>query len=638
MHATRATGAPSGGPDDRYKWIALSNTTLGMLMATINASIVLISLPAIFRGIKLDPLAPGNTSYFLWVLMGYLLVSAVLVVTLGRLGDIYGRVRIYNAGFAVFALGSAALALDPLTGSAGAMWLILLRVVQGIGGAMLMANSSAILTDAFPVHRRGFALGVNMVAALAGSFIGLVAGGLLSEVGWRLVFWVSVPIGLIGTVWAYRSLREIGHRSSARIDWWGNVTFGLGLTGILAAITYGIQPYGGHDMGWTDPWVLAGLVGGVAMLALFGWVEARVAQPMFDLGLFRVRAFAAGNFAQWLGAIARGGLQFMLIIWLQGIWLPLHGYDFIDTPLWAGIYLLPLTVGFLISGPLSGALSDRFGARAFTAGGLIIVAATFLGLILLPVDFDYRAFAALIALNGVGSGLFVAPNSAAIMNAVPANQRGAAGGMISTFQNSGMVLSIGIFFSLMIAGLASTLPASTYQGLTSHGVPSDVAHQVAALPPVGSLFAAFLGFNPLRSLLEPSGALAKLPPGQVQQLTGREFFPHLIAQPFHHGLVLAFAIAIAMALVGAVTSLLRGSKYVHAEHPVAPAGSQGSQGSEGSIVADEPRARVADVAAGAQPAAPTPAAPPARPGGDAAPSERAATRPATRPAPGRVEG
>jgi MFS family permease len=609
--AATPSGAPSSGGTtthaDHYKWIALSNTTLGMLMATINGSIVLISLPAIFRGIRLDPLAPGNSSYFLWVLMGYLLVSAVLVVTLGRLGDIYGRVRIYNAGFAVFALGSVLLALDPFTGPAGALWLIALRVVQGVGGAMLMANSSAILTDAFPVHRRGFALGVNMVAALAGSFIGLVAGGLLSEVGWRLVFWVSVPLGVLGTVWAYHSLREIGHRSQARVDWWGNITFGVGLTAILAGITYGIEPYRGHDMGWTDPWVLAGLIGGLAVLVVFGWVETRVAHPMFNLRLFRIRAFAAGNIAQWLGSIARGGLQFMLIIWLQGIWLPLHGYDFVDTPLWAGIYLLPLTVGFLVSGPLSGSLSDRFGARAFTAGGLLVVAATFLGLILLPVDFDYRVFAALIALNGVGSGLFVAPNAAAIMNSVPANQRGAAGGMTSTFQNSGMVLSIGIFFSLMIAGLASRLPTSMYGGLTAHGVPSDVAHRVAELPPVGSLFAAFLGFNPLQSLLEPSGVLTKLPPDQVHQLTGREFFPHLIAEPFHRGLVLAFSIAIALALVGAVASLLRGGKYVHTDEPT-PAAHRAEAPATAAVTAPEPL-----------------------PGGSSEPA-------VARPGPGRVEG
>jgi MFS family permease len=400
----------------RYKWVALSNTTLGVLMATINSSIVIISLPAIFRGIHLQPLEPGNVSYLLWTLMGFLVITAVLVVTLGRLGDIYGRVRIYNAGFVVFTVGSVALAFDPLTGGAGAMWLILWRLVQGVGAAMLFANSTAILTDAFPPERRGFALGINQVAAIAGGFIGLIAGGLLSEVDWRLVFFVSVPIGVAGTVWAYVSLHELGERHPARIDVWGNTLFGVGLSALLAAITYGIQPYGGHTMGWTNPWVLAGLAGGVALLVAFCAVETRVPEPMFAMTLFRIRPFWAGNLAGLLASVARGGLQFMLIIWLQGIWLPLHGYDFADTPLWAGIYLLPLTGAFLVAGPVSGALSDKFGARTFATGGLLLVAASFVGLMLLPVDFSYGAFAALLVLNGIGSGLFSAPNTTAIMN------------------------------------------------------------------------------------------------------------------------------------------------------------------------------------------------------------------------------
>ena len=547
----------------RYKWVALINSSLGMLLATVNASIVLISLPAIFRGIHLDPLLPGNSSYLLWMLMGYLLVSAVLVVTLGRLGDMYGRVRMYNAGFAVFTASSLLLALVPFDGSAGALWLILVRVIQGVGGAMLMANSTAILTDAFPPYERGFALGINMVAGISGSFIGLVLGGLLSEVSWRLVFWVSVPIGVVGTVWAYRSLHEVAERRRATVDWWGNLTFGVGLTALLAAIVYGIEPYGGHDMGWTDPWVIAGLVGGIGMLGLFCWVETRVEAPMFHLSLFKTRAFTAGNAAQWLNAIARGGLQFMLIIWLQGIWLPLHGYDYEQTPLWAGIYLLPLTVGFLVAGPLSGWLSDRFGARLFATGGMVVVAASFGGLLLLPTDFSYLWFAILLGISGLGSGLFASPNVAAIMNAVPAAQRGAANGMRATFQNSGMVLSIGLFFSLMIVGLASSLPSSLYGGLTHNGVPPAAAHQVAALPPVGVLFAAFLGYNPIQSLLGPSGVLDHVTHHQAATLTGKQFFPALISGPFHDGLVVVFSMAIAMSLISAAASMARGRQFVH---------------------------------------------------------------------------
>jgi MFS family permease len=548
-----------------YKWVALTNTTLGMLMATVNSSIVIISLPAIFRGISLDPLQPGNVSYLLWMLMGFLLVTAVLVVTLGRLGDMYGRVRIYNAGFAVFAVASTALALTPVSGADGALWLIGWRVVQGIGGAMLMANSTAIITDAFPAGQRGMALGINQVAALAGSFIGLVAGGLLSEWSWRAVFWVSVPLGVIGTVWAYQSLRETAVRRAARIDWWGNVTFAVGLTGLLAAITYGIQPYGGHTEGWTDPWVLAGLIGGGAMLGAFVVVELRVAQPMFHLELFRIQAFWTGNVAALLAAVARGGLQFMLIIWLQGIWLPLHGYDYVETPLWAGIYLLPLTGGFLLAGPLSGHLSDRFGARLFTTGGMGLMGATFVGLMLLPSDFPYPAFAILIALNGVGAGLFSAPNMTAIMNAVPAHQRGAAAGMASTFQNSGMVLSIGVFFSLLIAGLSGQLPGALRAGLAAQGVPAGPADAIAGLPPVGTIFAAFLGVNPIRQLLGATGVLAHLPTDAVRTLVGKQFFPDLIAGAFHHGLLVVFSMAAVMSLVAAVISAFRGGVYIHSE-------------------------------------------------------------------------
>jgi MFS family permease len=570
--------------NDRYKWIALSNTTLGMLSATVNASIVIISLPAIFRGIKLDPLTPGNVSYLLWMLMGYLVVSAVLVVTLGRLGDIYGRVRMYNLGFAVFALGALFLPFDPLTGPGGALWLIGFRVIQAMGGAMLMANSPAILTDAFPADERGMAMGINQVAGISGQFIGLILGGVLAAVDWRLVFIVSVPIGIGGTIWSYLSLREVGARTPARIDWLGNVLFGLGLIGILVGITYGLIPYGGHSMGWTNPLVLTGLVGGVALLVAFCVTEFRVKAPMFDLKLLRIRAFAAGNAATLLASIARGGLQFMLIIWLQGIWLVLHGYNFKDTPLWSGIYLLPLTCGFVISGPLSGKLSDKHGARAFASGGLLLSAAAFGGLILLPTDFRYAAFAGLIFVAGAGMGLFSAPNAAAIMNSVPARQRGAASGMLATFQNSGFVLSIGVFFSLMIAGLASTLPTTLTNGLTAHGVPHALAAKIGAAPPVSSLFAAFLGYNPVHQLLAPTGVLAHLPAHQVSVLTGKRFFPQLLSGPFHHGLVIVFSTAMAILVIAAFASLLRGGRYVYDEQgaPAATAPGVPAAGPAGS--------------------------------------------------------
>jgi MFS family permease len=468
----------------------------------------------------------------------------------------------YNGGFLIFTLASVALALTPVGGTAGARWLIGMRVIQGVGGALLMANSMAILTDAFPADQRGMALGINQVAALAGTFIGLLVGGALAGTDWRAVFWVSVPFGMLGTAWAYLRLHEVGRRSPGGTDWIGNLTFAGGLVAVLVAVTYGIQPYGGHTMGWTRPLVLGLLGGGLALLALFLAVERRVAEPLFHLDLFGIRAFAAGNLAGLLASIGRGGLQFMLILWLQGIWLPLHGYSFAATPLWAGIYMVPLTLGFLVAGPVSGWLSDRYGARPFATGGMLLTAVSFAALMLLPVDFPYPVFAALLLANGVGSGLFAAPNSAAIMNSVPAPQRGAASGMRATFQNVGFVVSIGSFFSLLIVGLAARLPATMSAGLTANGVPAATADRVAHLPPVGSLFAAFLGQNPIRVLLGPA-VLGRLRPEQAANLTGRGFFPELIAGPFKHGLVIVFLAALAMSLVAAAASWLRGGRYVH---------------------------------------------------------------------------
>ena len=557
--------APAGPPGPGYKWVALSNTTLSIMMAMIDGSIVIIAIPAIFRGIGLDPLAAGNIAYLLWIIMGYLLVQAVLVVSLGRLGDMYGRVRIYNLGFVVFTVASMSLSFDPFRGGHGALWLIGWRAVQAVGGSMLIANSAAILTDAFPAHQRGMALGINQVAGISGQFIGLLLGGLLAAWDWRAVFWVNVPIGLAGTIWSYRSLREIAVTRRARIDWAGNVTFAAGAGAILAAITYGIQPYGTSGMGWGNPLVLAGLTGGAALLVGFCVVETKVAEPMFRLGLFRIRAFAAGNAAALLGSIARGGLQFMLVIWLAGIWLPLHGYDFAVTPLWAGIYMLPLTAGFLIAGPASGFLSDKYGQRLFATAGLIVAAGAFTGLMLLPADFPYWAFALIILCNGLGNGLFASPNTSAIMSSVPAPQRGVASGMRATFQNSGMSLSIGIFFTLMITRLAATLPASMTAGLRGQGVPAAAAAQIAHLPAVSTLFAALLGYNPVRTLLAPTGLLTRLPTHNVAVLTSKTFFPDLIAGPFHQGLITVFTAAAAMALIGALISSLRGGQFYYGE-------------------------------------------------------------------------
>jgi len=547
-----------------YKWIALSNTTLGILMATINSSIVLISLPEIFNGIHLDPLSPSNTSYFLWVLMGYLLVTAVLVVSFGRLGDMYGRARMYNLGFAIFTVFSIALSSTYLHGTAGAWWLIVMRLGQGVGGALLFANSAAILTDAFPPNQRGLALGVNNVAGIAGSFLGLILGGLLAPVSWRAIFLVSVPFGLVGTVWAYLMLHDLGQRVKAHIDWLGNAVFAAGLVSILVGITYGLEPYGRSTMGWSNPGVVAAIVGGLVALVAFVWIERHVAEPMINVKLFRIRAYLAGNLASLLASLGRGGMMFILIIWLQGIWLPEHGYSYAQTPLWAGIYLVPLTIGFLVAGPVSGYLSDRYGARPFATAGMIIAAISFALLIALPVDFGYPVFAGLLLLNGLAMGLFASPNRAAIMNSLPVNERGVGAGIAATFQNAAMVFSIGIFFSLMIFGLQASLPQHLYAGLVAEHVPASIAHSIAALPPVGALFAAFLGYNPMAKLLGPR-VLGALPHQDAAYLTGRAFFPHLISAPFGHGLAEAFTFAAVACLVAAAASWMRGGKVTAAD-------------------------------------------------------------------------
>ena len=554
------TNRPQGRLD--YKWIALSNTTLSIMLAFINISSVLLALPVIFRGIGIDPLSPGSADYLLWLLMGYMLVTAVFVVAFGRLGDIFGRTRMYNLGFAIFTLGSLLCAITWSKGAAGGMELILFRVVQGIGGAFLFANSTAILTDAFPENQRGLAMGLNQIAGIAGSFLGILVGGLLSQVGWRWVFLFNVPIGIIATIWSYRTLRDTGLRNKEPIDWLGNITFASGLTMILIAAIYGINPSANSSMSWTTPFVLSMFFGGIALLVGFVFIEQHVKAPMFRLNLFRIRAFTAGNLASFMSSMARGGFMLMLTIWLQGIWLPLHGYDFQITPLWAGIYMIPSSVGILLLGPLSGRLSDRYGARYFATGAMILTAVGFALLLTLPVNFSYPLFAAVIFLDGLSMGMFMAPNTAAIMNSLPPQHRGAGSGMRATIMNIGNPISMAIIFSLMVIGLNASMPAALYNGLVKNGISAQVAHQVASAPPVGYLFAAFLGYNPLATMI-PSNVLQSLPPQQAAAITSRAFFPQLIDTAFHRGLVEVLIFSIIMCLIGAAASWVRGGKYVY---------------------------------------------------------------------------
>jgi MFS family permease len=548
-----------------YKWIVLGNTTLGMFMAALDGSIVLISLPAIFHGIGINPLAPSESSYLLWTLMGYLVVTATLLVTFGRLSDMFGRVKLYNLGFAIFAVGSVLLYFVQGTGNQAALQIIIFRLVQAVGAAFLFANSVAILTDAFPPDQRGMAMGINQIAALGGQFVGLVAGGILAAINWRAVFLVSVPFAIGGAVWAYLMLHETATiRRHQRLDLPGNILFALGLTILLVALTYGLEPYGQSSMGWGSPFVLAGIFGGLALLAVFVWVELHTPEPMFRLDLFKIRMFTAGNAANFLAALARGGLSFLLILWLQGIWLPLHGYSFEDTPLWAGIYMLPLTGGFLLMGPLSGWLSDRYGARLFSTGGMLLTAACFVGLVLLPVNFVYWTFAGLLLLMGMGMGMFAAPNTTAIMNAVPPEHRGVASGMRATFMNAANTLSITLIFTLVVIGLAQSLPSTLLNGLTQVGIPAAAAQAVANVPPTAALFAAFLGYNPMSTLLPP--AVVQAVPAATQALIlGKAFFPQLISEPFQQGLRIAFDLSAGLSVLAALASLLRGKRVIYGQ-------------------------------------------------------------------------
>ena len=545
-----------------YKWVALSNTTLGVLMSSINANIILISLPAIFRGMNVDPLSEGGTTYMLWMLMGFTVVTATLLVSLGRLSDMFGRVRLYNLGFAIFTAASILLYFTPSSGGTGLTIMIVYRLLQGVGSGFLFANSTAIITDAFASHERGMAMGLNQISSIGGTLLGLILGGVLSAIDWRLVFLVSVPVGLFGTIWAYLKLKEqTKPDKTQRIDWLGNITFALGLTVLLLALSYSIMPYGSSEMGWGNPLVFGGIVCGIVFLVAFIFIETKVKMPMFYLGLFKTRAFACGNISLFLSSVARGGLNFMLVIWLQGIWLPLHGYSFESTPLWSGIYMLPMMGGFFIMGPLCGRLSDRYGARFFATGGMVLSMIGFLLLNILPYDFGLHAFFPILLLLGIGMGMFAAPNTSAIMNAVPQAQRGVSSGMRATFQNTGMAMSMALYFAILIAGLSRILPPVLSSGLVNAGVPASVAQQVANIPPTSALFAAFLGYNPLGSMLS-QGTLSSLPAATQQTLLSTSFFPQAIAPAVMSSLHIAFYISALLSAVAAIVSALRGERYV----------------------------------------------------------------------------
>ncbi len=565
-----------------YKWVALFNVTLASLMGSVDYSIVMISLPAIFKGIEINPMAPDVFQYLLWILMGYGLITATLLLSFGRLADMYGRVKLFRLGFLIFTIGSILLYLTPDKGNLGALELIIFRLIQAVGSALTVSNGAAIITDAFPASERGKALGINMVAFMSGQFIGLLLGGILATYHWRYVFLISVPFAILGTVWSYWKMKEISFRASkTSIDILGNLAFVGGLTSLLVGVTYGLMPYK-HDgitdaMGWKNPWVIASIVIGILLLIAFPFIESRVKNPMFRLEFFKTRAFTFANLANFSAAVSRGGVMFMLIMLLQGIWLPLHGYRFEDTPFWAGIYMLPMTLGFVIMGPISGILSDKYGPRWIATIGMTIVCLVFLGLSMLPSNFDYWELGILIFLMGSGNGMFSSPNSSSIMNSVPPQDRGVASGMMFTLSNSATTLSMAVFFTIVIVGIQGALPGAIHESFASLGssqITPAIQHledYLISMPPTNALFSAFLGYNPMGSILsamDPSIASA-IPKQIVTTLTSSFWFPQTLQLAFMPALRITFRIGALLTGIAAVLSAMRGQRYVYeTEKPV----------------------------------------------------------------------
>ena len=546
-----------------YKWIALSNVVIASLMGMVNMSIVLISLPAIFNGIHIDPL--NSFQYLLWILMGYGLGTATLLLSFGRLSDIYGRVKLFKLGFLVFTVASVLLYFTPSTGNAGAMEIIIFRILQAIGSALFMANTSAILTDAFPATERGKALGINMVALMSGQFIGLILGGILAIYDWRFVFLVSVPFGIVGTIWSSLKLKETSIKApKTKLDLWGNAFFILGITLLLVGVTYGLMPYKNDPMGWNNPWVILSSVAGLIFLIIFPFVERRVEYPMFNLKLFRIKMFTFANSAALLNALGRGGMMFMLILLLQGIWLPLNGYSYESTPFWAGIYMLPLTIGVIIMGPISGWMSDKYGPRWIATIGMVINTVAFLVLAALPYNFNYIYFAMALLLMGIGSGMFGSPNSASIMNSVPAHERGVASGMMSTVMNTAFTASMAMFFTILIIGITQRFPDAITASLTAIGA-VKLAPLLNSIPPTGALFSAFLGYNPIGNIISslPPSVAAMIPTATKATLEGTTWFPQTFATAFMPSLRISFYIGAALSMGAAILSALRGETYIH---------------------------------------------------------------------------
>jgi EmrB/QacA subfamily drug resistance transporter len=432
----------------QYKYTVLTNTTIGAFMSQLDGNIVLIALPTITRSL--------NASAFeaLWVLMGYILMTAVLLLAFGRLADMYGKVRLYNLGFAIFTVGSGLCSLS-LNGG----MLVFFRLVQGVGAALIWANNAAILTDAFPPNERGRAIGVNLVAGISGSVVGLILGGILTvALGWQSIFWINLPIGAFATYWAYKKLRELGTVHHERIDLPGNILFAGGLTAFLVGLTLGALS------GYTLVDVVS-MVAGLLMVGGFVYVELHSRTPLMDFTLFKIRAFTAGILSNFLASIARSAVSLVLTIYFQGVLI----YDAFK----AGLALIPFAVAFVSLGPLSGYLSDKYGPRWFTTVGLSISTAGLVGLALIPVNVSYSVLAVLMILVGAGGGMFVAPNISSIMSSAPVTRRGVASGMSATLVTTGALLSLSISFAVLATSIPINVLQAVFAGLPlSGGAPS----------------------------------------------------------------------------------------------------------------------------------------------------------------------
>ncbi|WP_291766731.1 MFS transporter [Caldivirga sp. UBA161] len=548
-----------------YKWVVLTNTTLGVIMSSINMYIVLISLPTIFRGLNINPFLPGEFDYLLWVLMGYSIVLASILVTFGRISDLYGRTRLYTIGFIIFTIASILLSVIPSnSGNLGALLLIIFRMIQAVGGGFLMVNSTALLTDAFPPGERGKALGLNQAAFIVGSFLGIILGGLLSNYDWHLLFLVNVPFAVAGALWSIFKLRRVGSSGvKVKIDYWGNITLAVGLVLISLGFTYALMPYGNSEMGWLNPYVVASFIIGVIMLIAFIPIELKQESPLFNLSLFKVRPFTYGIMALFLSSLARGALMFLLTIWLQGIYLPLHGFSYVETPFWAGIYMLSMLIGTVVMAPIGGALTDKYGARIVATVGMIIVAVSLYLLTLLPYNFNLTSFELILFLNGLGNGLFSSPNTTSIMNALHPRDRGAGNGMRQTFSNVGSTISMAMFFSIAMSIFSQYVPTRIHEMALSYGLPADIASSLSKVPASSLLFAAFLGVDPASVL--PSNLTVNLPSSIMKVLDSSTFLPNVLGPPFMMGLRISLYISIVLVAIGAVLSYMRGGRYVYEE-------------------------------------------------------------------------